>query len=253
MTDTKQKLKDYCIAMGDDALMLGQRLSEWCRNGPFLEEDLALSNVALDFFGRAQMFYNYAVELEGNQRTADDIAFLRDSREYQNLLILELPIGDFADTMARQLIVDIFNMEYLAELLKSTDSQLAAIAGKAIKESNYHLRRSHDWVLRLGDGTEESHQRIQQSFDKVWGYTHELFFMTEGETDLATEGVVPDRRALQDVWDEKINAILDEATLQRPADDWEVSGGRDGMHTEYLGHLLSDLQFLQRTYPGLEW
>lgn len=253
MTDSKQKLKDYCVAMGDDALMLGQRLSEWCRNGPFLEEDLALSNVALDFFGRAQMFYNYAVELEGNQRTADDIAFLRDSREYQNLLILELPIGDFADTMARQLIVDIFNMEYLTEMLKSTDSQLAAIAGKAIKESNYHLRRSHDWVLRLGDGTEESHQRIQKSFDNVWGYTHELFLMTEGETELATEGMVPDRRALREVWDEKINAILDEATLQRPADDWEVSGGRDGMHTEYLGHLLSDLQFLQRTYPGLEW
>ncbi len=253
MSETNRHLIDYTIAQGDDALILGQRLSQWCSRAPFLEEDLALANVALDYIGRAQMFYNYAVKLEGGARSADDIAFMRDSRDYCNLLITELPIGNFADTMARQFILDLFNVKYLEQLIKSTDSELAAIAAKAVKESHYHLRRSHEWVLRLGDGTEESHAKIQCAFDALWGYTPELFEMTAAETALLASGVSVDRAALRGAWNEGLEAVLAEATLRRPADGWKVTGGRNGVHTEHHGHLLCEMQFLQRAYPGLRW
>ena len=246
-------LVHYAIGLADDALTLGHRLSEWCSNGPFLEEDLALANVALDFIGRARMLYTYAAGIEGKGRGEDDIAYYRDCREYTNLLIYELPIGDFADTMARQFLVDAFDVEFFMALSRSANETLAAIAAKAIKESRYHLRRSHDWILRLGDGTEESHQRIQRGFDKVWGYSHELFAMNAAEQGLVDTGVAVDRTALQNVWNEKVNAVLAEASLARPADDWSVQGGRDGIHTEHLGYLLAELQFVQRAYPGLQW
>jgi ring-1,2-phenylacetyl-CoA epoxidase subunit PaaC len=246
-------LVNYAIGLADDSLVLGHRLSEWCSNGPFLEEDLALANVALDFIGRARMFYSYAGEIEGKGRSEDDIAYLRDCRQYTNLLIYELPIGDFADTMARQFLVDAFDVEFFTALSRSADATLAAIAAKALKESRYHLRRSQDWILRLGDGTEESHQRIQRGFDKVWGYSHELFAMHAAEQGLADAGVAVDRAALQNAWDEKVNALLAQATLVRPADDWSIQGGRDGIHTEHLGYLLAELQFVQRAYPGLHW
>lgn len=253
MSDNQQHLIDYAIAQGDDALIFGQRLSEWCYHAPFLEEDLAIANVALDFIGRAQMFYEYAAELEGGKRSADEIAFLRDSREFRNLLILELPVGDFGFTMARQFIVDVFNVEYLQLLTESRDSRLVAIAAKAIKESRYHLRRSHEWVLRLGDGTEESHQRIQAGFDELWGYTDELFAMTDVEQVLLADGIAVDRTQLRAAWQQQLEATLQEATLIVPNDNWQLSGGRDGVHTEHHGHLLAEMQFLQRAYPGLEW
>lgn len=246
-------LVNYAIGLADDSLVLGHRMSEWCSNGPFLEEDLALANVALDFIGRARMFYSYAGEIEGKGRSEDDIAYLRDCRQYTNLLIYELPIGDFADTMARQFLVDAFDVEFFTALSRSADEILAAIAAKAIKESRYHLRRSQDWILRLGDGTEESHQRIQRGFDKAWGYSHELFAMNAAEQGLVDAGVAVDRAALQNAWNEKVNAVLAQATLVRPADDWSVQGGRDGIHTEHLGYLLAELQFVQRAYPGLQW
>ena len=249
----KQTLVNYAIALGDDSLTLGHRLSEWSSNAPFLEEDLALSNVALDFIGRAMMFYTYAGEAEDAGRSEDDIAYLRDCREYRNLLICELPIGDFADTMARQFVIDVYEVDFYTALMKSTDATLAAIAAKAIKESRYHLRRSEEWVKRLGDGTEESHQRMQRAIGDVWGYTHELFEVDEKEQGLIDAGVAVDRPALKATWERIVQEVLNEATLEAPDDQWSIRGGRDGMHTEHLGYLLAELQFMQRAYPDLEW
>ncbi len=246
-------LANYAMALGDDAVTIGHRLSEWSSNAPFLEEDLALTNVALDFVGRARMFYSYAAEREGKGRTEDDLAFLRDCRDYRNLLMCELPIGDFAHTMARQYLLDAFDLLFQQALTESSDATLAAIAAKAVKESRYHLRRSRDWVLRLGDGTKESHARIQAALDGLWGYVPEFFEMPANETRLAAQGIAVDRAALKTPWREEVHAVLAEATLSVPGDDWSIGGGREGMHTEHLGFLLAEMQFLQRAYPGLEW
>ena len=253
MNNTTQILNDYVIGLGDDSLILGQRLAEWCSKGPFLEEDLAISNVALDFLGRAQMFYDYSVELQKNTTSTDEIAFLRDARQYKNNLINELPIGDFAYTMARQFMLDAYGVLYMQALTDSSDETLAAIAGKAIKESHYHLRRSSEWVIRLGDGTEESHQRIQTAFDQLWGYSDELFEMTDGEAQLLKDNISVDKTALRKQWDAQINDVLSEATLTVPDDEWRISGGREGIHTEHLGQILAEMQYLQRAYPGSRW
>lgn len=246
-------LQNYSTALGDDSLVLGHRLSEWCRNGPFLEEDLALTNVSLDFIGRARMFYSYAAGLDNDGRSEDDIAYLRDCREYRNLLINELPNGDFAFTMARQLIIDVYDMGFFTRLALSEDSTLAAIAAKVVKESRYHLRRSEDWVKRLGDGTEESHERIQNAFNQLWVYIPELFQMSDDEKQLLDAGIAVDRNGLRENWKTTVHAILQEATLDIPKDDLSVAGGRDGIHTEHLGYLLAEMQYLQRSYPGLQW
>ncbi len=243
----------YAIRLGDDAVVIGHRVSEWCRNAPFLEEDLALQNVALDFIGRARMFYGYAAELANDGRSEDDFAYMRDQRDYRNLLLMELPRGDFAYSMLRQLLVDVFNLLYLEQLQQSCDQTLASIAAKAIKESRYHLRRSHEWALRLGLGTEESHARAQKALDDLWGFSHELFDLDELEQQLADEGIGVDNRSLKPAWTEQVSAILDEASLQVPQDDWAVRGGREGYHTEYLGHLLNEMQSVHRAYPGCEW
>ncbi|MCZ6831852.1 MAG: phenylacetate-CoA oxygenase subunit PaaC [Gammaproteobacteria bacterium] len=250
---TDNPVSQYAVRLADDALILGHRLSEWCSRGPFLEEDLALSNVALDYIGRARMFYGYAAELSGDDRSEDDFAFLRDCRDFGNLLIHELPRGDFAFTMARQYLVDVHSVAFMTDLQSSTDATLAAIAGKAVKESNYHLRRSRDWMLRLGGGTEESHRRLQHAVDELWGFTPEMFEMDELEKSLAGQGVAVDVSRLQPAWDTEVRATLAAANMSIPEEDWQVSGGRQGKHTEWLGHLLSDLQFMQRAYPGLEW
>lgn len=253
MNDRRQELFDFVVAQADDAMVLGQRLSEWCSNAPYLEEDLALTNVALDYVGRAKMFYEYASRLDSENRSADDIAFLRDGRDYRNLLIMELPIGDFAFSMVRQLLVDVFSVEYMTLMQNSSDAEIAAIAGKAIKESRYHLRRSHEWVVRLGDGTQESHERTQKAVDELWGYVDELFATTDAEATLVSEGVAVDRALLRDTWSKQIDAVLKEATLSRPGGNWSVKGGRQGIHTEHLGPMLAEMQFMQRAYPGLEW
>jgi len=249
----KPALFDYCTALGDDSVVLGHRLSEWCRNGPFLEEDLALTNVSLDFIGRARMFYSYAAELEGQGRSEDDIAYLRDCREYRNLLINELPNGDFAFTMARQFLVDVYDMGFFTELAQSKDSMLAAIAAKAIKESRYHLRRSEDWIKRLGDGTEESQKRVQNAFNQLWAYCPEMFEMPDDEQQLLEAGMAVDRSALRSNWESTVHAVMQEATLDIPTENRAIGGGRDGKHTEHLGFLLAEMQFLQRTYPGQQW
>jgi len=253
MNSQKTALLNYCIALGDDSLTLGHRLSEWCRNGPFLEEDLALTNVALDFIGRARLFYSYAGEVEGQGRGEDDFAYLRDCREYRNFLINELPNGDFAFTMARQLMVDAYDMGFFTQLMQSSDPILAAIAAKSIKESRYHLRRSKDWVIRLGDGTEESHQRTQDAFNQLWGYAAEMFEMADDEQQLFEAGIAVNRSALEADWAATVHAVLKAATLEIPDGNWAIGGGRDGQHTEHLGFLLAELQFLQRSYPGQQW
>lgn len=251
--DTQQATRQYAVRLGDDALILGHRLSEWCSNGPFLEEDLALTNVALDFIGRARMFYGYAAELSGGDCTEDTLAYQRDCREFSNLLLHELPIGDFAFTMARQYLLDEYTLAFMQQLLQSADATLAAIAAKSVKESRYHLRRSREWMLRLGDGTAESHQRLQRALEELWGYTHELFDLDALEQGLVEAGIAVDSTALRPAWEQAVSATLAEATLAMPEAQWAVRGGRKGEHTESLGHLLSELQFLQRAYPGLSW
>ncbi len=248
-----QAILDYAVRLGDDALVLGHRISEWVSYGPFLEEDIAYGNVALDYIGRARMFYSYAAQLSGNGKTEDDFAYSRNEREFANLLIHELPKGDFAYSQVRQLLVDVYASLFLSQLLQSQDETLAAVAAKAIKESRYHLRRSRDWVLRLGDGTQESHDRTQRAVDSLWGYTHELFEMDALEQQLADAGIGVDVAALRGPWHAQVSEILTEATLTVPEDGWKVRGGRQGYHTENLGQLLTELQFVHRSYPGCQW
>lgn len=250
---TEISVKEYVVRLGDDALILGHRLSEWCRNAPFLEEDLALSNVALDFIGRARMFYTYAAELSGQDVTEDTFAYQRDCRDFKNHLIHELPRGDFAFTMVRQYFVDVYSLAFMTSLLESSDSRLAAIAGKAIKESEYHLRRSEEWMMRLGESTQESHRRLQSAVDELWRFTGELFDQDSPERELVANGVAVDTRALEADWNQTITATMSKISIEIPKDELQVTGGREGKHTEFLGFLLSELQFLQRAYPGLEW
>jgi len=250
---TEISVKEYVVRLGDDALILGHRLSEWCRNAPFLEEDLALSNVALDFIGRARMFYTYAAELSGQDVTEDTFAYQRDCRDFKNHLIHELPRGDFAFTMVRQYFVDVYSLAFMASLLESNDSRLAAIAGKAIKESEYHLRRSEEWMMRLGESTQESHRRLQSAVDELWRFTGELFDQDSPERELVSNGVAVDTRALEADWNQTITATMSKISIEIPKDELQVTGGREGKHTEFLGFILSELQFLQRANPGLEW
>jgi len=251
--NSKTLIQQYATRLGDDSLILGHRLSEWCGNAPFLEEEIALTNVALDYIGRARFFYGYAAELSNGTQTEDSIAYLRDCRQYQNFLINELPRGNFAYTIARQLIIDIFYSHFLPRLIQSKDETLSAIAEKAIKETQYHLKRSTDWTICLGDGSEESHIKIQTAFEELWGYTDEMFSLDHLEEQLVSQGVAVDTKKIKNTWKDQIEDILTKATLTIPRGEWGVSGGREGYHTEHLGHLLSDLQYMQRTYPGLKW
>ncbi|MFK7955360.1 MAG: 1,2-phenylacetyl-CoA epoxidase subunit PaaC [Lysobacterales bacterium] len=244
---------EYALRLGDDALTLGHRLSEWTAKAPFLEEDIALGNIALDFVGRARLLLTYAGEVENQGRDEDQLAYLRDTRQYRNLLICELPIGNFADTMARQLLIDAFEVPYFQALSESSNTTIAGIAGKAVKEAQYHLRHSSGWVVRLGDGTDESREKMAKAFEDVWGYASEMFITDPLETRLAEAGVAVQREPLQSQWRDQVELILREATLDLPQATWQVDGGRRGEHTEHLGHLLAQLQFLQRAYPGLQW
>lgn len=246
-------LFQYVIGLADDSLILGQRTSEWCSKGPFLEEDIALSNLALDYIGRARLFYQYAAQVEGQGRTEDDIAYFRDERDYTNLLINELPNFDFGFSIVRQYFIDAHACLYLEQLQKSSDQQLAQIAAKAIKESRYHLKRSKTWVLQLGLGTVESKTRMQNAIDELWGYTPELFISTPQEQTLLASAVAVNREDLKGQWEHEVSAHLADSGLSIPEQSWKVVGGRIGDHSEHLGHLLSHMQILQRSYPGLEW
>jgi ring-1,2-phenylacetyl-CoA epoxidase subunit PaaC len=235
----------FVLGMADDNLILAQRLGEHISRAADLEEDLAVANIALDHLGVAQHLYTYAGELEGKGRTEDDFAFLRTEREFTNALLVEQPQRDFAELMARQLLFDAYQVELWLALVGATDERLAGIAAKALKEARYHLRHSSTWVIRLGDGTDESHRRTQAAIDALWRFTGELF-----EQDGA-DGV--DTAVLRRAWDATIDSVLDEATLHRPDDPYQATGGRRGVHSEHLGHLLAEMQWLQRSYPDLQW
>lgn len=246
-------LHEYIISIGDNALILGQRLGEWCGHGPALETDMAMTNISLDLFGMVRSYYQYAAEIEGKGRTEDDIAFLRFERDYKNVQLVEQPNGNFADTITRQFFFDAWHILFLEELSKSNDTQLAAIAAKSIKEVKYHLRFSSQWVLRLGDGTEESHKKMQEAVDNLWMYTEELVTPTNLELEMAAEGVGVDVSQLKATYFENLESTLREATLKIPQNVWMQQGGKSGIHSEYLGHLLSEMQYLQRAYPGANW
>ena len=250
-TSQHNDIDQYVLRLADDALVLGQRLSEWTSNAPTLEEDIAMSNIALDFLGRARMLYAYTAER--TDTTEDALAFLRGVREYTNLLICELPRGDYAFTAVRQYFIDCFDVLYFTALCQSGDHQLAAIAAKTLKESRYHKRRSHDLMLRLGDGTDESKARMQTALNELWGYRHEIFMMDDLESSLVEKGVAVDRSALEQDWMGQIVACLDEAELAVPETDWQVSGGRQGVHSEHLGPMLDVMQCLHRSHPGVQW
>ena len=243
----------YLLRLADDQLILGQRLGEWCGHAPTLEEDLALANISLDLLGQARSLFTYAGEVEGKGRGEDDLAFLRPEREYFNALLVEQPNGDFAVTIVRQFFHAAFMVPFWRAMTASGDETLAAIAAKSLKEVEYHLRHSAEWMIRLGDGTEESHRRTEDALEELWGYAGELFEMDEVAREVLDLGVGVDAAALKPEWDATVNAVLERATLARPADGWSQTGGRTGCHSEHLGHILSELQYMQRAYPGLSW
>ncbi len=253
MNDNQQNIIRFLIGLGDDSVVLSHRLSEWCSNAPYLEEDIALSNIALDYIGRARMFYQYAVELEGNKRTEDDIAYLRNEREYTNLLIHELPINDFAFTMVRQYFLDVFYCKYLKLLCDSSDEKIAAIANKAVKESRYHLKRSQPWITQLVEGTSESKERVQLALDELENFVGELFLMEDWEYQLVDSSIAIDRKNLEANWNLEVQTFLNKSEMSFPDSQLQIRGGRNGIHTEHLGHMLSDMQYIQRSMPGLEW
>jgi len=250
-TDTARL--SLALRLGDDALILGQRVAEWCGHAPTLEVDLSLANIGLDLIGQAQHFLAYAGELEGRGRDADALAFRRDVYDFRNCLLVEQPNGDFARTMARQFLFSTWQHLMLQRLVNSTDPRLAEVAAKAVKEVAYHARLSADWVIRLGDGTPESRSRMIDGFDWNWRFVEELFEADVDEAELVATGVAVDRAALRPEWEAVIASVLAEANLPAPVVKRGVSGGRTGRHSEHLGHLLSQMQFLPRAYPDAVW
>lgn len=254
-TLTKQDaLLEYLIRLADDRLILGHRLSEWCGHGPILEEDIALANIALDYIGHAASLYEYAVEIEDEGRHRDDLVYFRNDVEYKNLKLTELPKGDFGFTIARQFLFAAFSYFLYEQLSEVNDEQFAGMVQKHHKEVKYHLRHSREWVLRLGDGTEESHERIQNSFDDIWTYVGELFYQDEIDELLQSNNLAADTASFKSDWKKLVVDTLEEATLEVPDfDQFMVEGSRDGLHTEHLGHLLAEMQHLRRSYPEADW
>lgn len=246
-------LSEYLLRLGDDRLVLGHRVSEWCGHGPILEEDIAMANIALDLIGHAQSLLALAGEVEGQGRNEDALAYFRDGTAYRNALLVEQPNGDFAVTMVRQFLFDAYSVLLWDQLAKCGDARLAGIAAKSLKEDKYHLRHSSEWVVRLGDGTEESHARAQAALDALWRFTGELFEHDAVDAAVAAHGVVVDHAAIRALWDTMVNDVLQRATLVRPADTGMRTGGRRGRHTESLGHLLATMQSVARAHPGAIW
>ena len=246
-------LFEYLLRLGDDSLILGHRLPEWCGHGPILEEDIAITNLSLDLIGQATSFLKYAGEVEGKSRNEDDLAFLRFEREYKNLLLVERPNDNFGSTMMRQFLFDAYRKLLFERLIHSSDEQLSAIAEKSIKETKYHLKHSSEWVIRLGDGTEESHEKMQHALDDLWKYSAELFYQDDVDRVLIENGTLPSMDGLKKEWDTLVQYVLEEATLTIPTNNWEQVGGRKGIHSEHLGYILAELQYMQRAYPGMKW
>jgi ring-1,2-phenylacetyl-CoA epoxidase subunit PaaC len=246
-------LFEYLLRLGDDRLVLGHRLSEWCGHGPYLEEDIALANIALDLIGQANLLLKRAGEAEGAERDQDALAFLRDSIEYRNALMCELPRGDFAFTTVRQFLFSVYSLHLWEALASSKDADLAGIAAKATKEVRYHVRHSTEWMLRLGDGTDESHTRAQTALDDLWRFTGELFETDDIEKALVAEGVATDSAKLMAPWRGMVDDVIKRATLTTPAGAFQQTGGRRGRHTEHLGYLLAEMQVVPRAHPGAKW
>ncbi|WP_109683248.1 1,2-phenylacetyl-CoA epoxidase subunit PaaC [Xanthomarina spongicola] len=248
-----ENLYKYIIGIADNSLILGQRMGELCGHGPSLETDIACTNISLDLFGQVRSYYQYAAKIAGDNRTEDDIAMLRKEREYVNVLLVEQPNTDFAYIMTRHFLFDMYHYMFLQELQKSQDLTLSAIATKSIKEVSYHLRFSTDWIKRLGDGTEESHSKMQNAIDDLWTYTDELFHLTDADKAMVKAGVGVDVTKLKDTYYTKVSEILQEATLEVPESKYFQKGGKQGIHTEHMGYLLAELQYMQRAYPNMEW
>jgi ring-1,2-phenylacetyl-CoA epoxidase subunit PaaC len=253
ITVSETPLVLYTLRRADDALILGHRLSEWCGHAPALEEDMAIANMGLDLLGQARELYSYAAKVEGLGNDEDKFAYLRDVRQYRNLLLLEQPNGDFARTLVRQFFYAAFADLYWRAMTRSGDATLAAIAAKSEKEMAYHLRHSSEWMVRLGDGTEESHARAQTAIDDLWAFTGEMFHADDSERALIDAGIAVDPAMLHSQWRKTISDVVNEATLALPKSEWMQQGGREGRHSEHLGHLLSELQSMQRTFPGAIW
>lgn len=248
-----QQLFRYVLRLGDLSLVLAQRLGEWVGHAPALEEDLGLANVALDLIGQARLLLTYAGEIEGRGRGEDELAFLREHGEYLNATLVELPNGDFGRTIVRQVLVDAFQLELYERMSASSDERLAEIAAKAVKEIRYHLRYSGGWLVRLGDGTDESHARVQSALDSLWPYTVELFAEDELDRTMAEHGIAPRLSEVQAAWSTRIDQVLADATLTRPADRPHAWHGKRGQHSEHLGYMLAEMQYLQRAHPGARW
>ncbi len=248
-----KSLLNYTLRIADNNLILGHRLSEWCGHGPILEQDIALTNIALDLVGQARNYFQLAAEIKGGGATEDDFAYLRDVYDFQNVLLTEQPNGHFGETITRQFFFDVFNYYFTQALTKSTNSQLAAIAEKSLKEITYHLRFSSEWMIRLGDGTEESHAKMQQAVDDLWMFTGEAFQADALDLEMVENGVGVKLEEIKPYFDQKVTDILDQATLSLPEGNWMQKGGKQGKHSEHLGFILAELQFLQRAYPGAKW
>ena len=248
-----ENLYNYILGIADNSLILGQRLGELCGHGPSLETDIACTNMSLDLFGQVRSYFQYAAKIAGDQRTEDDIAMLRKEREYKNVLLVEQPNTDFAYTLGRQFLFDVYHLLFLTELQKSTDLTLSAIANKCIKEVSYHERFSSDWVKRLGDGTDESKTKMQAAINDLWTYTDELFHQTEADIAMVEAGIGVDVTTLKEKYYNNVSELLLASNLEVPESKYFQKGGKQGIHTEHLGYLLSDLQYMQRTYPNMEW
>jgi ring-1,2-phenylacetyl-CoA epoxidase subunit PaaC len=246
-------LVEYLLRLGDDRLVLGHRLSEWCGHAPILEEDIALANIALDLIGQATRFLALAGELEGAGRDEDALAFMREAVDYRNVLIVELPKGDFAFTIVREFLFSVAAYYQLEGLAKSTNATLAGLAAKALKETRYHVRHTGEWVIKLGDGTAESHRRAQDAVDALWRYTGEMFLIDAVDAALIADGLIPDMARVEPVWHSQVADVVRRATLVLPESGYMQRGGRAGRHSEHLGHLLSEMQIVPRSFPGAKW
>ncbi|MEN8927686.1 MAG: 1,2-phenylacetyl-CoA epoxidase subunit PaaC [Flavobacteriales bacterium] len=250
---TNENFIHFLFRLGDNSLILGQRLAEWCSKGPTLEEDVALTNISLDNFGQARMIFSKIAEMEDNGKSEDDYAFRRNEREFFNALITERPNGHFGDTIARSFLFDAFQYHFYTELCNSTNEFLAGLAEKSLKEVKYHVRHSGEWIVRLGDGTEESKKKIQESINDLWAYTGDMFATDSQIVALSEEGITPDYKAIQSNWKNTVKEVLTRATLTVPEDQYMQKGSLEGRHSEFLGHLLGDMQYLQRAYPDAKW
>jgi ring-1,2-phenylacetyl-CoA epoxidase subunit PaaC len=251
--EKKKALFAYCLRLADSSLILAQRLSEWCGHGPILEEDIALTNIALDYMGHATSLLRYAAQVEGKGRTEDDLAYLRNEREFVNALLVEQPNGDYAYTIIRQFLFSVFTYYLYEELKKSKDETIAGVAAKAYKEITYHLRHSTEWMYRLGDGTEESHNKMQTALNDLWMFTGDLFDTDESDAILTKEGIAADIKSVKSKWDKHVAEIITKATLKMPSEVFMQKGSKEGKHTEHLGYILAEMQFIPRAYPGAKW